>query len=566
MTHFFFKEILLASFREKKARRVRFDPQVTIVRGNNETGKSSLLKSIFRTFGAEPAKVHSAWIDADVRTVVRFEVGGAEFALLRHGNSYAAFDGRGTLAGRFQGVTSDLAPFLARLFGFGLKLPNRAGASIPLPPAYYFLPFYMDQDASWGNAWAGFSKLEQFPNWRRGVIEYHAGIRGNDFYEAQAAKLEAEGELNKVRRKREGLQEVYGRLSERFLAAQFAVDFSAYKAEVDELLTQCDRLREREERFKVRISELRNQRQSLKTQLDITIHAREESRKDYEHASAYADEDVACPTCGAQYANSFAERFSIAVDEDHCASLALTLTEELADIDAKIVIELEESNRVTQDLSTIERLLAKREGEIALGDIIHQEGRKELRQVMAEDIGDLETEEGRHSVIIDQAEERMKQLDSRDRRKQVNGYYEERMRFFLNQLDVHSVQDKAIAKVDAAIRDTGSELPRALLAHQMAFFHVVARFGSAALAPLVIDSPNQQDQDDRHLDRVLRFIKDQRPANTQLVLGLVDTAGVDFGGTEIRLDRKYSLLLENEFAEVGGEVQQLVDAALETAR
>jgi predicted ATPase len=83
MKSFIFKEMLLASFLEKKARRIRFDPKMTIIRGGNETGKSSLIKSIFRTFGAEPAKVHSKWIDADVRSVIRFEVDGTLFALLQ---------------------------------------------------------------------------------------------------------------------------------------------------------------------------------------------------------------------------------------------------------------------------------------------------------------------------------------------------------------------------------------------------------------------------------------------------------------------------------------------------
>jgi len=557
-----FKEMLLASFREKKARRILFDPKVTVVRGNNETGKSSLIKSIFRTFGAEPAKVHPRWIDADVRSVLRFEIDGASFALLRHGDFFAAFDSQGKLVGRFQSVTKDLAPFLAGLFNFGLRLPTREGVFIPLPPAYYFLPFYMDQDISWANPWSGFAGLEQFPNWKRGVIEYHAGIRGNSFYEAQADKLEAEGGLKTVRRRREGRQEVYSSLSERFVGAQFDVNFSAYMVEVDELLKQCEVLRRREEKFKVQISELWNQRQSLKTQLDITIHARDESRKDYDHAGDLAEDEVACPTCGAHYSNSFAERFAIAVDEDHCAGLALKLKDELANIEQEMAAVTENSKKVVEELAAIERLLAKREGEIALGDLIQQAGRAELREVMTKDIEGLESEEGRQSAKIDAAAKRMKQLDSAAQRRDVNGYYEERMRAFLNALDVHSVQEKAIKKVVGVLRDTGSELPRALLASQVAFFHTIEKYGSAALAPLVIDSPNQQDQDNKHLDRILRFIKDQRPPNTQLILGLVDAPGIDFGGTEIKLETKYSLLQESEFADVGAEIQHLVDAAL----
>jgi hypothetical protein len=561
MSNFIFKEMLLASFRERKARRIQFDPKVTIIRGNNETGKSSLIKSLVRTLGAEPAKVHPKWLEANVRSVVRFEVDAIPYAILRHGNSFAVFDGNGTALGQFQSVTRDLAPFLAKLFNFGLRLPDREGAFVALPPAYYLLPFYADQDASWSKARSGFSKLEQFSNWQRSVVEYHAGIRGNSFYEAQGKKLDAETRLNRLRRRRDGLKEVYAGLSKRFSAAQFNIDFSAYKQEVDELLVSCETLQKREEKYKAKVSALWNQSQILKTQLDIALHAREEAKLDFDYANS-TGEHIDCPTCGAHYTNSFAERFSIAIDEDHCAGLALTLKDELSEVQRKLAVEVESSMKVAEELAAIEKLLAKREGEIALGDLIQQEGRRELREVMNDDLGGLLRAEGVESSRIHDAEQQMKSLDSRERRKEVNGFYETKMRLFLNDLDVQSVQDKAIKKVDGTISDTGSELPRALLAQQFAMLHVIKKFGSAAFAPILLDSPNQQDQDDRHLDRILRFIRDRRPASTQLILALVDTPGVDFGGHEVVLDTKHRLLQEEDFAEVGNEVQEFIDAAL----
>lgn len=563
MKNFIFRELLLVSFREKKARRIRFDPEITVIRGNNETGKSSLIKSIFRTFGAEPAKVHPNWINADVWSVIHFEIDGTRFTFLRHGNSYAAFNSKGQLLGRFQSVTKDLAPFFARLTSFGLRLPNRQGKFGFLPPAYYFLPFYLDQDASWQKQWSGFSGLEQYANWKHPVTEYHAGIRGNEYYEAQASKFEAETELNKVRRRREGLEEAYYSLSRKFAVAEFSIDFNVYRAEVEELLKECEALHQREEAYKARICELRNQRRALQTQLDITLHARDEFRLDYDYANDLAEDEVACPTCGACYANSFAERFAIATDEDYCADLALRLNEELNDIDARIAREGEGSNEVIEELVAIERLLGRREGEIALGDLIRQEGRRELRDVMTRDIGDLRAEEGRVTTLIESASARMKELDSKEHRETIRDFYEQKMRLFLRQLDVQSVEEKVLRRVDAVIRDTGSELPRALLAYQMALLHVAARFGSAAVAPLVIDSPNQQDQDDPHLQCILTFIRDQRPSNLQLVLSLVDTGEVEFGGTEVVLDQKYSVLSEGEYKEVVGEVQYFVDEALE---
>jgi len=561
MKSFYFRAILLASFKEKKARRITFDRQVTVVRGGNETGKSSLIKSLFRTFGAEPWKVHPRWKQAEVRSLVRFDVNGLSYSLLRHGDHFALFDATGKLLERFQRVTSELAPTLARLVGFGLRLPDRDGQFVILPPAYYFLPSYMDQDGSWGEQWSGFARLRQFSNWKKGVIEYHAGIRGNEFYEAQAAKLDAEADANKVVRRREGLQEVYTSLRERFDAAQFDVDFGSYRAELDELLTNCEQLRRREEKFKQKVTDLRNQRQALQTQLDITTHAREEALRDYAFAGDHGDV-INCPTCGAGYDNSFTERFGIAMDEDNCASLIVRLTEEVAEIDEKLDHELRESKKVTEEVLAIERLLARKEGELALGDLLRQEGRRELREVMQRDIASLETREGELRVKAKAAEKRMRQLDGKDRRQDVNDFFYGKMKSFLAALDVNSVSESACKKVDAVIGDTGSELPRALLAYKLAFLHTAQKFGASVPSMLVIDSPNQQDQDAGHLGRILAFLRDNQPAGVQLVLGLVETADVVFPGKVIELNRRYSLLDESEFAEVGEEVEHFVGLAL----
>jgi hypothetical protein len=181
---------------------------------------------------------------------------------------------------------------------------------------------------------------------------------------------------------------------------------------------------------------------------------------------------------------------------------------------------------------------------------------------MLSDISALEGDEGSHAVRVGESEARLKQLDSSDRRKQVNAYYEEHMRRFLQILDVHSVSDEAVKKLNAPLKDTGSELPRALLAYQVAFLHVIHKFGTSARAPLVIDSPNQQDQDQTHLVKMLQFIRDECPTDTQLILGLVDTGGITFDGTEIVLDRKHSLLGTEDFDEIGPEIQRFIDRSL----
>jgi hypothetical protein len=42
----------------------------TVVLGENDTGKSCLIKSIYSAFGADPAKINPTWVDAKVDMLV----------------------------------------------------------------------------------------------------------------------------------------------------------------------------------------------------------------------------------------------------------------------------------------------------------------------------------------------------------------------------------------------------------------------------------------------------------------------------------------------------------------
>jgi hypothetical protein len=116
--------------------------------------------------------------------------------------------------------------------------------------------------------------------------------------------------------------------------------------------------------------------------------------------------------------------------------------------------------------------------------------------------------------------------------------------------------------MDAKISETGSCLPRAYLAYYFSFLHVMREYSSAVYGPIILDSPNQQAQDMTNLPKMMKFIRDRRPANTQLILGTEDLCGVDFSGKIIELNEKQSLLQESDYEEVYAEVIPLLEKAM----
>lgn len=77
--------------------------------------------------------------------------------------------------------------------------------------------------------------------------------------------------------------------------------------------------------------------------------------------------------------------------------------------------------------------------------------------------------------------------------------------------------------------------------------------------PLVIDSPNQQSQDDINLPKVLKFIADNLPSGSQIIVGAEAEIEATYSfDKKIELERPYELLLDEEYNDVERIVEPLV--------
>lgn len=243
MPGFVLKELLLISLREKRARRVTFHPRTTIVKGVNDTGKSSLIKSIYRCLGASPPTVHGKWKAANVIGALTFAIDDGLYTVLQDGKRYTVFDGSRNVVAAFDSVTLGLGPHLAGLLDFRLKLTNRDNQLTTPPSAYIFLPFYVDQDKGWADAWASFAKLSQFPDWKKDLTEYYTGIRPKEYYRAKGESESLQEELKPLVERHDVLQSVLLDLERRLRLAEFSLDVEAYRREIRELLIACDGLK-----------------------------------------------------------------------------------------------------------------------------------------------------------------------------------------------------------------------------------------------------------------------------------------------------------------------------------
>lgn len=152
---------------------------------------------------------------------------------------------------------------------------------------------------------------------------------------------------------------------------------------------------------------------------------------------------------------------------------------------------------------------------------------------------------------LDALGKEIEQYSSKARKADIEGYYFSHMSKNLKALNVKTVSLSSVEKIDCRVRDTGSDQPRALLAYDFAIYATIKKHSSSFLAPLVIDSPLQQDQDAANSRLMLQFILGAAGPGDQVLLGTASMHGIKVpNGTTILLDQPLKLLRTAEYEAV----------------
>lgn len=83
---------------------------------------------------------------------------------------------------------------------FAVQLPNRSEKLEVTPPAYNYLPFYIDQDHYEGNNYAAFKNLGQYVGFRENVLFYHLGVYNEEYFELVHSRDEIKEKKHRVNR------------------------------------------------------------------------------------------------------------------------------------------------------------------------------------------------------------------------------------------------------------------------------------------------------------------------------------------------------------------------------
>lgn len=567
-----FQELMVLSKTEKKARRIALSPKRNLILGENDVGKSTLIKALYHTLGADvPQLDNSRWENAKAVYCLKFAVSGVTRYVLRDGRYFGLFDLNKQLISRHRGISGPdgIGARINALLHFNIQLESQDGKLRSVPPAYYFLPFYTDQDHGWGTHWSSFDNLQQFKAYRNAMLDYHLGIRPQAYYDSQSALHEASGKLSQTSQEKNALISVRERYMKQRGAEHVELDPTAFKEEIEELVVRVNALYAEQQKILSSIKEVRNIRIGVEQEIEILKHAIAELEADYEYTEAPGTPDVIdCPTCGTEFHNSIASRFGLLDDIDYCRSLLDQKQKTLWDLSEKAGKLDVEYRKFDPQIADIEKLLEAKRNDITFKDVVRSEGYKDILRTMTDQIAATNQEQ---ATLEDQVETLKKEMRTDpELKKRIVEYYRAKMKEGLNALNVHVLSEDDYATPSKVIRANalGSDLPRSLLAQQISLLHTMHEFNKYVVCPLVIDSPLQQEQDNKNAKAIFEYIFSGALAEEQTIVGTLDSEDIrkiaeTVGSvTIVDLTEKYSLLQQSEYEKVLDELNPLHEEIL----
>ena len=267
-------------------------------------------------------------------------------------------------------------------------------------------------------------------------------------------------------------------------------------------------------------------------------------------------EKLICPTCGAEHIDSFIDILTYSEDARVLRELVIRLKKD----SAKVLIEYNKTKSTLSQLqnkyNSISKILDIRKGNLKFRDVVESAGSEKAFRAFEDEAQELDDKISQLIGKIDKLDRDLKDLLNRKRSKEILKTYRDVYSFSRIQLNLPPVKTNRL-RLTSRPNISGSGGPRSILAYYSALWKTCMLETGAFTMPIVIDSPNQQAQDDINMPKVLEFIANSLPTEMQLIVGSETDTDYIFD-SKIELNVPYGLLKKDEFEAVNSTVEPLL--------
>lgn len=543
MTAVVFKSLKLLNRTAKEAFSCEFDSRINVIHGENDTGKSSLIKSIYYTLGAD-LKIDKDWNLKDVISCVEFSYLGSDYSIIRNGSSICVFR-MGEHAELIFGCNSisELSTFYNKILGYNLELARKTDGELSLGiPATLFLPFYIDQDKGWQDIFASFNGLQMYSDWLRSILLYHTGIKSQNYYALHAELRKDKIDIDNLGQQLAVIEQSHTSFEENLNCTLFDVDLDSYKEMIDDFMKDCIALEAEERIYRLNLLEEMNNKNSIVNQIDL--------------CTRMLNDEISLPD---HYENYYAYY----LENEKITEVLPKLLAEQSEIDRKILkvkVKLNESIGLSEK---IKEKLARVKEELSLNDVIKSQATKSVSEIFMEQIKKKKSEIVTFQRHAYEVEVKLKKANNAKLAKEINDYFKSQLVYIQNQLGFLSPEVGNVAQAKMIVgRKTGSRGPRAVFSVHYALLKTIKMYSKTPLLPIVIDSPKQQDLDTLKTELLTKVCVEDLSSLGQVFLGTVNLDQYSELVHKIRLNKPFHLLNPEQYEEVLNHVMPMYTAFL----
>ncbi|MEJ1222777.1 hypothetical protein [Sediminicola sp. 1XM1-17] len=549
-----FKRLLILSNSTKSANQFEFSETLNLITAvDNSVGKSTLVKLLFWGVGCEPT-LDTNWSTTDSKTIVEFSVETENYIVKRYKNQVSLKINDSDFVD-YEKITGEYSKKIAEILEFKALLPNRSSGLMETPPpAFYFLPFYIDQKRSWSKAWDNFEKLEQFSSWRSTIIKYHVGLLTPKHFELESDKAEkkdtkkvVQTQIDRIETTLEVVEEYIPHITN---ATTEAKEFEVL---TEEIKVDLKKLQEEQEKILSQLTSLNGDRVYLEQQQIITEKIISELDKDYTFTIENIEEDeVECPLCGVVHENSIINRTSIMTDKSQAENQLESIVTELDKINKKLsnsninlnkaresILQINEKYIINEELPVTQEI--QNENSEKSDDIEHRDfnfnqiieniaGNSIKQNVLKDKIQKINSVETLKKDIREIGKEQ-KGLITLEDIESINSSFSSIFSDYIELLDAEAVNISSIDSpldYNKVIKEGGAaEGSRAILAYYLSIFTMVEEYGNEVKSALVIDTPNQQEQSDTNYEKIVNLLTNRTSKKTQILLCAMENEHLD---------------------------------------
>lgn len=502
-----------------------FGKKINVIYGANTSGKSTLIQLILFTFGINDNKTKLSKILSEnifTRLDVTINKNGEniEYTFVRKDEIIYIKDSKTKKVSTFNGISGNnsvehfkLKEFFNDLLNFDLLLETKNGIS-KAPIETIFLPYYVSQDVGWVYLRKSFSNLDFYKNFKEDFLDYYLGI----------TRLE-----DKEKRK-----EIENELNEKTQRYNFYMNFEKNDSIIETSKLIDDSFKGKGQEFINELTErkkdlLQYENQFVKKSNSLTYNNQRLSvisKVGRNHTRQFPGKDN-CPICQQILPIDTKQIYEYYQEENDTIKIKKQIQSENKKIQSELNSLENKIKELRSQLSNdYQKHIIYSNNNVTLDEWIKTQANIKLESSINENIGKLAKE-------IADLKEKLKAFkdddDIESERMIKNKIFKEYYGINNIKLDVPKLNDNRFNYVYelSSFPFQGVELHLAVLSYHFSFNKIINETDTIHRLPLILDSIFKEDLDGNSKDKILDFICNNQPVDTQTIISIADNKSKD---------------------------------------